>query len=68
MVVLGAVSKKYINQWMPPKFPKVVIVRKGFWRNNEETEDVRVTECIDTAEVVIFRVCCDIKYRDGEHT
>ena len=26
-----------------------------------------MTECIDTAEVVIFRVCCDIKYRDGEH-
>lgn len=26
-----------------------------------------MTECIDTAEVVIFRVCFDIKYRDGEH-
>ena len=34
---------------------------------NEEQEGVRETQCTDIAEVVIFRVCCDLKYRDGEH-
>ena len=26
-----------------------------------------MTDCIDTAEDVIFRVCCYITYRDGKH-